>query len=93
MSRGPIVWEEDERYQRGMARLVSTLTILWVFGYGTYCIWTRDWVALQWLGWVVAVLTAGFAAWSAIVLLLAYGGTAVAGLIRSWRTPRSAARE
>ena len=91
MSRGPIIWEEDERYQRGMARLISTLTILWVFGYGTYCIRTRDWVALQWLGWVVGVLAAGFAAWSIVVLVFAWGGTGTANLVRNWRSRRDGA--
>lgn len=88
MARNPILWEEDERFQRGIAYLISALSVLFVVAYGAYCVWRGDWLGARWLGGIVGAVILGLAAWSILVWLLSRFISGTVTIVRGWQFRR-----
>ena len=76
----PILWEEDERYQRGAAWIISTAFSLFVAISAGLSIWRNDWAGLWWLGQILASVVMAVLLWSALVWVLARAVAGVAAL-------------
>src|SRR5438046_774352 len=80
----PILWEEDERYQRAAALLISTVFILWVAGFAVFSLWRREWSGLWWLGEVVASILMAIVVWSGGAWLIVLAAVVSASICASW---------
>lgn len=74
----PILWEEDERYQRGGAWVLSIAFALFVATSAGLSIWRKDWTGLWWLGQIVAGVASAVLVWSALIWVIARAFAAVA---------------
>jgi len=66
--RPPILWEENERFQRAWALILVRGLALAAGACAVFLFATRDWQGLWMLALVVGAIVAGCTAWSVVVI-------------------------
>jgi hypothetical protein len=65
--RPPILWEEDERYRRTAARVLTVLFVSIVIGYAIDYAWRGEWESLRRVGEIVVGVLFASIVWSVAV--------------------------